>query len=130
MRSVQQHVHVIHVPCSASVSNTKLCGLIIKKSQCDHRLYNISRSDAVCLSDQSAVKLPHLSAPLCNPKWLLFQAWQCKNHLRDVTITVVTGSLVVEQERKQEVNAAEPQVVLSRPADPIGGCLVCCGYSE
>ena len=29
---------------------------------------------------------------------------------------------MVEQERKQEVNAAETLVVLSRPADPIGGC--------
>lgn len=30
---------------------------------------------------------------------------------------------MVEQERKQEVSAVEPQVVLRRPVLPIGGCL-------
>lgn len=28
---------------------------------------------------------------------------------------------MLEQERKQEVNTVKPQVVLSRPADSIGG---------
>lgn len=43
--------------------------------------------------------------------------------LRDVTIAEVTGSAVVEQERKQEVNAATPQVALGRAAYPFGVCL-------
>lgn len=47
----------------------------------------------------------------CNPERLLFQARLSENHVRDVTITAVTGSPAVEQERKQEVSADEPQVV-------------------
>lgn len=102
----------------------------MKYLQFGQRLYIISGSEAIWVPDQSAVKLPLPPPPLCNTKWLLFQPWRGKNHVRDVTITVVTGSSVVEQERKQEVNAAKPQVVLRRLADPIGRCLVCCECPE
>lgn len=79
-------------------------------------------------SDQSAVKLPF--PPPQVYVTLLFQALLCKNQLRDVTITVVTGSPVLEQERKQEVASNKPQIVLCRPACLIGRCLVFCGRLE
>lgn len=84
-------------------------GLFMKKLQFGQRLYITLGSEASskCCS-VSASSLPLVR----NSQWLLFQAW----HLRDVPLAVVTGSLVVEQKRKQEVNTAEPQVVFRRPA--------------
>lgn len=97
-----------HNPYSTSAFNRNWGGLIMKKLQFGERLYIfVSEASSKCC-EVSASSLPFVR----NPERLLFQAL----HLRDITITVVKGSSVVEQKRKQEVNAAKPQVVLRRPA--------------
>lgn len=80
--------------------------------------------------DQSAATLPLPPPFVRNPGWVLFHAWLHEKPARDVTISAVTGSSAVEQERKQEVNRGGPQVVLSQSAYPIYRCLVCCGWPE
>lgn len=98
-----------HARDSTSAFNRNGGGFLMKKLHFGRRLYIISVSEASSkCCEVSASSLPLVR----NSKRLLFQAL----HLRDVTITVVTGSPVVEQKRKQEVNAAKPQVVLRRPA--------------
>lgn len=73
--------------------------------------------------DQSAVTLPLPPPFVRNPDWVLFHAWLHEKPARDVTISAVTGSSAVEQERKQEVNRGGPQVVLSQSAYPINATL-------
>lgn len=98
----------------------------MKKLQFGLTLYIISgpQADYVAECSNASSSSPTLYATLTQ---CYFRFGCVKKPLRDVTITAVTGSSVVEQERKQEVNTTEPQVVFRRPAYSTGGCLICCG---